>query len=392
MSGFSVLWAVLVVQASQPAPVVRISAAQIARAPRLTIAPEPVWRIGGQADGPYAFARIVGATFSRDGGIGVLESNPPQVRLYDSAGKHRSSFGRRGRGPGEFENLQRFTPHTGDSLVVSQAYRVSVFDRAGKHGRTISTATAQTQLALAYRMLWDGSMLAATRSMPTAQEQASKREGITRDSTHIVILAANGAEIVKDLGKRPSTELMMARQGAGWVHTVRAFSAGVLMEGGDSLVFILEADGAQLDVLSASTGRQLRKIVLNLTPREVTERDREEFARSRRDGAARGPNPAIAKQGTEAYLKLMTYPRYMPYFDALRWSYDRVVRLKRYVAPVDSRAQWLSLTTGGQLLSVIDIPAKARVLDFDRDRVLIVERDADDLEYLALYKLIPSKR
>jgi hypothetical protein len=82
----------------------------------------------------------------------------------------------------------------------------------------------------------------------------------------------------------------------------------------------------------------------------------------------------------------------MPYFDALRWSYDRVVRLRRYVAPLDSTAQWLSLTPTGQLLSVIDIPAKARVLDFDRDRVLIVERDADDLEYLSLYKLIPSKR
>ena len=74
------------------------------------------------------------------------------------------------------------------------------------------------------------------------------------------------------------------------------------------------------------------------------------------------------------------------------WSYDRVVRLRRHVGPLDSKAQWLSFSPTGQLLSTIDLPVKARVRDFDRDRVIVVERDADDLEYLAFYKLIPAKR
>jgi len=55
-------------------------------------------------------------------------------------------------------------------------------------------------------------------------------------------------------------------------------------------------------------------------------------------------------------------------------------------------AQWLRLTLSGQLLSLVDLPAKARVRDFDRDRVLPVERDADELEYLAVYKLVPRTR
>lgn len=391
MIGFSLLGALLVVQASQPVPVVTISAAEIARTPRLTIAREPVWRVGGEAEGPYSFVRIVGATFMRNGSVAVLEYTPPQVRIFDADGKHQFTFGRLGQGPGEFSQVQRLVPHTGDSLAISQVARVSLFDGAGKHARTVSTATGTT-LSIASRILGDGSMLASARPMPTLQERGSRREGITQDSTRIVVLAANGSDIVRDLGKRPSGELLLARLGEGWVHTARAFSAGLLMEGGDSLVFILQAERAQLDVISARTGRQLRQIALNLTPREVTERDRAEFARSRRDGAARGPNPAIALQSTEAYLKLMTYPRHMPYFDALRWSYDRVVRLKRFVAPLDSTAQWLGLTATGRLLSTVEVPAKARVLDFDRDRVLLVERDADDVQYLALYKLIPGKR
>ncbi|MGQ0642098.1 MAG: hypothetical protein ACT4P6_15220 [Gemmatimonadaceae bacterium] len=93
MIGFAVVLALH--QAVQPAPVVTISAAELAHAPRLTISLQPVWRIGGNSDGPYSFTRIVGAVFMRSGHVAVLESDPSAVRLYDAAGRHIKSFGRR---------------------------------------------------------------------------------------------------------------------------------------------------------------------------------------------------------------------------------------------------------------------------------------------------------
>jgi hypothetical protein len=392
MIGFSLLGAVLVVQATQPAPVVTISTAQIARAPHLTIGREPVWRIGGEAEGPYSFTFIVGATFMRGGGVAILEPRPPEVRVFDATGKHQFTFGRLGSGPGEFSQVQRLVPHAGDSLVISQVARVSVFDGSGKHARTMNTASASLGLSLVYRMFVGGSLLATMRPLPTPQDQARKREGVTRDSIHVVVLSANGAAVAQDLGTWPSGETVLARHDSGSTVTARAFSARLLLEGGDSLIFMLQAERPRIDVRRWVDGRKLRTIDFSLTPRAVTNRDIDEYAQSARAGARRGQAAAIAVRGTEAYLKIMTYPEHMPYFDALRWSYDHLVRLRRYAAPRDSTAQWLSLTPTGELHSVIDIPGKARVLDFDRDRVLIVERDADDLEYLALYKLIPSKR
>ncbi|MGH7695090.1 MAG: hypothetical protein ACRENH_08915, partial [Gemmatimonadaceae bacterium] len=311
MIGFSLLGAALVVQASQPAPVVTISAAELARAPHLTIAREPVWRVGGDADGPYGFARMVGGTFKR-GGVAILESNPPEVRLYDNSGKHLSSFGRKGRGPGEFENLQRLVPHVGDSMVVAQINRVSVFDVTGRHGRTVSTANAANVLATPYRMLSDGSLLAATRPMPTPQDRTSQREGVRRDSTRIVVLAPDGANVVMDLGRRLIGETVVARSGQGWIHTAPAFGPSLLMEGGDSLVFLLQTDAPTFDVLRGRSGQKVRTISMSLTPRAVTQRDRDEFARARRTGAAKGPNAALAVKGTEDYLKVMKYPDKMP--------------------------------------------------------------------------------
>jgi hypothetical protein len=168
MLGLGLGLTLLVAQGAPRAATLTISATEIAAARRLTIAPQPLWRIGGDGDGPYAFTAVVGGTFTSDGGVAILEANPPEVRRFDRAGKHRGSFGRRGRGPGEFEAPQRLVPHTGDSLVVAQITRVSVFDRDGKHARTINTATA-AGLAWVHRLLGDGSMLARSTPLPTAK-------------------------------------------------------------------------------------------------------------------------------------------------------------------------------------------------------------------------------
>jgi hypothetical protein len=316
------------------------------------------------------------------GRVAVLEPKPPEVRVFDADGRHQFTFGRLGQGPGEFSQVQRLVPHAGDSLVVSQIARVSVFDQNGKHARTMSTADASIGLSIFYRMFADGSMLASSRPIPTPRDRP---EGIVRDTSRTLVLAANATTILRDFGTRQGGETIVAHFGRGFATRARPFGAADLLEAGDTFIFCVSGESSRLAVLDVRSGRLVREARIELAPRVVTTRDRGEWERQLR---AQSRDPQIR----DAFLRVMTYPTQMPYFDALRWSYDRVVRLRRYVAPLDSTAQWLSLTPTGQLLSVIDIPAKARVLDFDRDRVLIVERDADDLEYLSLYKLIPSKR
>ncbi len=382
MIGFSLLW-LLAVQASQPAPVVTISAAELARAPRLTIARKPVWRVGGDGEGPFSFTRVISGTFT-NAGVAVLEHKPSEVRLFSAAGQHVLSFGRQGRGPGEFEEAGRLQIHGGDSLVVLQNSAVSVFDAGGNYARRVSAVNTAAGYTLMVRMLPNATLLAHRHAVPSRQHV----EGIRREKARVVILSPRGDSITRDLGERLFGETVIARTGEAVVFTSRAFGAEHLLEGGDSVFFSIQTDSPSVEVVGARTGRQLRALKFDVPRRAVAARHREEFARERR-AQAREPR---WRQNTEAYLKIMPYPNQMPYFDALRWSYDRVVRLRRYVAPLDSTAQWLSLTATGQLLSLIDLPAKARVLDFDRDRVLLVERDADDLEYLALYKLVPSKR
>jgi hypothetical protein len=63
---------------------------------------EEVVRIGAlEGSDEYVFGRIAAVVVAPDGRIYVLDTQVPAVRVYDRAGRHVLSFGRRGEGPGE---------------------------------------------------------------------------------------------------------------------------------------------------------------------------------------------------------------------------------------------------------------------------------------------------
>ncbi|HEX7241352.1 MAG TPA: hypothetical protein VF263_13840, partial [Longimicrobiaceae bacterium] len=102
---------------------------------------EPVLRIGA-LDGPpeYQFDRVVGAVRRSDGGIVVGDAGPGALRFYDAAGKFVGSSGRKGGGPGEFEEMSSVRLLPGDSLLVFdwRRRRVSTFGPGGGFHRSVT--------------------------------------------------------------------------------------------------------------------------------------------------------------------------------------------------------------------------------------------------------------
>lgn len=69
-------------------------------------------------EGPYLFGRIGGVATARDGTIYVNDWSENSIRAFDSDGRHIGSFGRNGRGPGEFVNPLLLV-HDGDSTLYA---------------------------------------------------------------------------------------------------------------------------------------------------------------------------------------------------------------------------------------------------------------------------------
>ena len=105
-----------------------------------TVDPEPEIVVGGYrasqaADDPaHLLWRLRGAALLSDGRIAVLSGDEPWVLVFDTAGALAATFGRKGRGPGEFSYPLHLQVLPGDTIVVWDRMwgRIGHFDPSGQ--------------------------------------------------------------------------------------------------------------------------------------------------------------------------------------------------------------------------------------------------------------------
>ena len=109
----------LTVVAAAPIAAQEVVESASPRHPDLTIADQPLVRIG-MLDGPleYIFGDVTGAVRLNDGSIVVADEQSDNVRRYDEAGRHLWTSGRTGDGPGEYEGLRLLRGCLGATITV----------------------------------------------------------------------------------------------------------------------------------------------------------------------------------------------------------------------------------------------------------------------------------
>ncbi len=116
-----------------------------------------------ERDSPYQFGRPVGVARLRSGSVAVADLHAVQVRVFDAAGRFEQSIGRRGQGPGEFTVITGVHAIRGDSLVVTEGSRWSVFDETGVHVRSSRLTPEGITFPEIVEVFSDGTLLIAHR-------------------------------------------------------------------------------------------------------------------------------------------------------------------------------------------------------------------------------------
>lgn len=201
---------------ARPAPSIRDSAGvrivewpTLRNAPRIALVEPAYLRLGGQGE------RIEQELDPRatwmepvqlsDGRIVV----PDMQRLvfFDSTGAYQGSAGRRGNGPGEFQQVARVCRLPGDTLlsISENDRRVILWDSRGKHIRTF----ARPGPILLESCFPNGTLIAPTFDfyMPRDGDSAAAL-GVDGAPVEYVRLRADGTR-VSSLGLHPSTRLAM---------------------------------------------------------------------------------------------------------------------------------------------------------------------------------------
>ena len=130
----------------------------------------PVFSIGS-VDGrePYNFTSIQAVALASDGSLAVTERNPPEIRVFDSNGRHRGTIGREGEGPGEFVGPPKLRFLGTDTLLAwdPRQFRLTWFRLDGRVLREVSLAmqvmesrSGQARVTSWWDVLPDGSVLA----------------------------------------------------------------------------------------------------------------------------------------------------------------------------------------------------------------------------------------
>lgn len=103
-------------------------------------APGRSWRVVEEArigkiegEGPDVFGYVVWVALDRHLRIWVLERHVQEIRVFERDGRHVRTFGRKGGGPGEFQDAlgMAFGPDGRVWVVDPQRGRTTVFDTAG---------------------------------------------------------------------------------------------------------------------------------------------------------------------------------------------------------------------------------------------------------------------
>lgn len=110
--------------------------------------------------GAAGFANVSSAVRLPDGRIAVGDQGDLQVILFDSLGIETSRFGRRGTGPGEWQEIGGIEAIGNQIGVVGGARLVQVFDSSGKYLRSLRFQSPPQHTVMSHPLaLWRGDML-----------------------------------------------------------------------------------------------------------------------------------------------------------------------------------------------------------------------------------------
>ena len=379
----------LVALIAAPAGAQEVVESAAPRDPDLTLAEEPLLRIGA-LDGPleYIFGEVTGAVRLEDGSIVVADEQSHNVRRYDADGQHLWTSGREGDGPGEYQGLRLLRDCPGAAITVFDWVldRITELDPGGNVVDTRSLNSAGVNPYGEPVCSADGRLVFT----PWPDDRRSVLDRAVGESWRwrMSLRVALGGDVTVLRSGIPGTERTRISMGTArpsyWGRSM-AFAPG------GAGVWFGTSDDYELEHLDW-TGRVTRIARWAGPDLAVTEEQVDRYRDylltldrySDREGRRRFEREVWPER--RAYL-----PERFPAYESLLALADGSVWVKTHawVAPGE---ELHLLDANGVWLRRLTMPGGCVLLDAGPDWVLLLQRDAFDVPSVALYELVKTNR
>ncbi|MBE0591257.1 MAG: hypothetical protein IH616_02515 [Gemmatimonadales bacterium] len=333
----------------------------------------------------YQLFQVRDARRLADGRIVIANGGTNELRFYDARGRHLSSTGRDGEGPGEFKGLGWIRPFRGDSLAVYDFNlgRISVFDGDGRFARTLKIApVGEASFVIGEDVFADGVVLAKSPLIFAGGFESGLNRRDEVYHTH-----SPTGERLDSLGAFPGPEQFIETGGSG----NRRFVAITSLPFGRTPT--AEAFGTQFCFGASDTyeiacyerkGTLVRLIRRLAPPRPVTPADVDAWVRS--DLAE--IEDADARRDAERRYAEMPLPETMPAYATFTFDASGDLWVREFTVGDVTAWPWTVFDRQGRMLGTVTLPAEFRVTQVGNDFVLGLWHDDFEVEHVRLYGLV----
>lgn len=357
-----------------------------AQAPEWRVSAAPLLTLEDNGTPATEFHRIVGAWRLPNGNVVVANGSTAELRVFDSRGGLAEIFGRRGRGPGEFESMSVIDVSADTAVIYDRSTRRATTVQFGSKPRLLTTVTmmaAGTSSGFDITGRLSDGRWVATMGMGTPGGWDAPK-GVHRTKGTVALVPRDGTgsvEPVAEVQSMASITYMPGTDKSKWATGPAAFtpwyydqvSGGALWfgeSGSDSLVR-LDAQGHRRQIL-------LPLPSIALSPRLVS--------------AAKEPElQAALQRGSGEYTNFKysveNLPPRLPYFAGMLAGANGELWVQEYSSEPSAAARYLVLDAQGRPLGRVATPAGFRATHAGRDFVVGITRDTDGVEGVRVLRL-----
>lgn len=391
-----------IVRDSAGVSIVEHSAEYIAALPEFTIdTATPLRHVRG--DEPDAqFTTIGDAEQRSDGGFYVAETASGDIKAFAADGKFERLMARRGKGPGEVGFVLRLQVLADDSLAYFDVNhrRVSVIAPNGTFARQLlfprfddgSNVRISTQMA-------DGRLL-GTHRRPFVPATANPDSTYRNPYGLVLYRVIPGTESAPPSAQVDTIAVVLDGE---------AYRANTTLGGetypdeyplrlGPTTVFATNgrhtfvATNESAEIVEYNNKTMVRRIRSGSAPEPITEANRTTVT----DDAIRAMEkiPAAAPQLPEirAMMKTWRFAKFWPYAQRVYTGADGTVWAQKPVLLENDARQYFVFDSTGSALAHVTLPPRFNVLRVNMREILGVQKDADDVPHLMLWKVVPKPK
>lgn len=335
------------------------------------------------------FQEITDVQRLSDGSIVVANGGSGEIRIFTSTGEYRSTLGRSGGGPGEFEGLGRLLVTPGDTIIAFDYLlrRITVFVNGTMVASTPLDGIGNAPLRLAGRMS-DGSFVFGA-GFATADLPREKRTvGVHRSNIPLVRYSSAGSPL-DTIGWFPGMEMGVAMRD-GVTQMGQPFygrDLSIVTDGANVYV----GDQQEYAIRRFGTDDALQRIVrLPLADLTISADELDAIKQRMRVRAAGLPN---LEEEIARHFQMWPVPDRKPAHSRLLAGPDGqlwvgAAALSMYL---EEPVSWDVFDGDGRWLGTVAMPDRFRLYHIGRDDVTGVWSDDSDVEHIRVYPIIRSR-